>query len=543
MNNKNNYLQLENITKQYDDGYIAIKDININVRKGDFVTLLGPSGCGKTTILKIIAGFEQATGGRVIVDGLDIKDLPINQRPTATVFQDYALFPNMNVYENIAYGLKAMRKSLKEVSQKIKDESYEIYRTAAKKAHMIINKLEPKQMRLLKSINKIEFKYNISSELFNIKNMRHAQYVMKLNYFLKKQREKLGENYQFKISLTNRWLEFTNLIKKTFFNYNKPVQYTIPKNATKYEKLFYELRRWYLFKKPLDKKIDHLRNQYNDLDQWRSYWQNYPEVESEKFKKRNISRKLKEEEINYRVENMIELVGLVGNEHKMPNELSGGMQQRVALARALVVEPDILLLDEPLSALDAKVRKQMQVELKRLHQELGLTFILVTHDQEEALALSNRVVVMSKGRIEQVDSPKKIYDAPKNEWVASFIGKTNIFNGTYIGKNKLTFAGEIFKINIDSTKKIPLNTDIKFMIRPEDINIVLPEKGFIKVRVAQVLYKGQMYEVRCLWKKNEIFIETLQNVKSGELIGLKWDINCIHTIVDKKKQNPNEMKI
>jgi spermidine/putrescine transport system ATP-binding protein len=204
MNNKANYLQLQNITKQYDDGYVAIKDININIRKGDFVTLLGPSGCGKTTILKIIAGFEHPTNGRIIVDGIDIKELPINQRPTATVFQDYALFPNMNVYDNIAYGLKAMRKPLKEVSQKIKDESYGVYRSAAKKAHSVINKIENKEIRLLKEINRAEAKYEIAPELINIRNMRHAQYIIKQNYFLKKQQAKFGENSEIKISFYNR---------------------------------------------------------------------------------------------------------------------------------------------------------------------------------------------------------------------------------------------------------------------------------------------------------------------------------------------------
>jgi spermidine/putrescine transport system ATP-binding protein len=204
MNNKNNYLQLENITKQYDDGYVAVKDINIKIHKGDFVTLLGPSGCGKTTILKIIAGFEMPTNGRVVIDGVDIKELPINQRPTATVFQDYALFPNMNVYDNIAYGLKAMRKPLKEISQKIKNESYNIYRNAAKKAHVIINKLETKEIKLLKDINKTEFKYSFAPELSNIKDMRYAQYVMKQDYFLKKQQAKYGENARFKISFSNR---------------------------------------------------------------------------------------------------------------------------------------------------------------------------------------------------------------------------------------------------------------------------------------------------------------------------------------------------
>jgi spermidine/putrescine transport system ATP-binding protein len=208
MNNTSNYLQLQNITKKYDDGYIAIKDVNINMRKGDFVTILGPSGCGKTTILKIIAGFEQPSDGRIIVDGIDIKELPINQRPTATVFQDYALFPNMNVYDNIAYGLKAMRKPLKEISQKIKDESYNVYRKAAQKAHSEINRIEFNEIRLLREINKIKSKYANFIELENIKDMRHAQYVIKCDYFLKKQQAKYGEDKQFKISTYNHWLEF-----------------------------------------------------------------------------------------------------------------------------------------------------------------------------------------------------------------------------------------------------------------------------------------------------------------------------------------------
>jgi spermidine/putrescine transport system ATP-binding protein len=179
--------------------------------------------------------------------------------------------------------------------------------------------------------------------------------------------------------------------------------------------LYLELRKWYLYKLPIDAKYDRLTFQYNRLDKLSSYWQNFPMTSQESFKKKNTSRKLTRDEIKNKANQIIELVGLQGNENKYPNELSGGMQQRVALARALVVEPDILLLDEPLSALDAKVRQQMQLELKRLHNELGITFILVTHDQEEALTLSSKVVVMSKGRVEQIDTPKRIYDSPRNE--------------------------------------------------------------------------------------------------------------------------------
>jgi spermidine/putrescine transport system ATP-binding protein len=218
----------------------------------------------------------------------------------------------------------------------------------------------------------------------------------------------------------------------------------------------------------------------------------------ENFERHNISRKLTKDEIKKKARTIIDLVGLDGSEKKYPSELSGGMQQRVALARALVVEPEIILLDEPLSALDAKVRQFMQIELKRIHHELGLTFILVTHDQEEALTLSNKVVVMSKGRVEQIDSPKKIYDNPRNEWVANFIGKANLFDGEYIGKAKITFSDETFKVDDQVVSKFTINSKIKFVIRPEDIRIVTFGKGIINGRVSQVIYKGVMNDIRCI---------------------------------------------
>jgi spermidine/putrescine transport system ATP-binding protein len=204
MPNKRNYLQLIGLTKAYDNGYVVVKDININIDKGEFVTLLGPSGCGKTTILKMIAGFELPTNGQIKVDGIDIKELPVNQRPTATVFQDYALFPNMTVYQNITYGLKAMRKPLRNISPKVKNDGHKIYSNATKKAAGEIKNIQKQQMKLLREISKVENMYLIYQEVENIKNMRYAQFMMKSEYFLKKLHNALGNNTVLKISLKNR---------------------------------------------------------------------------------------------------------------------------------------------------------------------------------------------------------------------------------------------------------------------------------------------------------------------------------------------------
>jgi spermidine/putrescine transport system ATP-binding protein len=202
--NKKNYIQLVKVAKAYDDGYVAVKDININITQGEFVTLLGPSGCGKTTILKMLAGFEQPTSGKIIVDELDIKNLPVNQRPTATVFQDYALFPNMNVFENIAYGLKVMRKPLRNISDKVKERQEKIYRDAIKKAANEIKKIKNQQIELLREIVKIESQYAIHPEVMNIKDIRHLQYTTKNEYLLTRLRREQGDNANFKISFNMR---------------------------------------------------------------------------------------------------------------------------------------------------------------------------------------------------------------------------------------------------------------------------------------------------------------------------------------------------
>jgi spermidine/putrescine transport system ATP-binding protein len=208
------YIQLIDIKKVYDDGYIAVQDINIAINKGEFVTLLGPSGCGKTTILKMLAGFDMPTNGRILVDGVDIKELPINQRPTATVFQDYALFPNMNVKQNIAYGLKVMRKQLKDVSIELKEKSENIYRLAVKRAAVEIKKIEVQQNRILRQLVRLDDQYKVYQEVENIKRMRYVQFNMKRDCFLKKLREQTTATADLKLSRVNKNREFRYILNQ-----------------------------------------------------------------------------------------------------------------------------------------------------------------------------------------------------------------------------------------------------------------------------------------------------------------------------------------
>ncbi len=233
---------------------------------------------------------------------------------------------------------------------------------------------------------------------------------------------------------------------------------------------------------------------------------------------------------------MINLVGLKGKENLYPEDLSGGMKQRVALARALVVEPDIILLDEPLSALDAKVRVEMQNELKRMHNQLKLTFILVTHDQQEALSLSNKIVVMSKGVIEQVGSPKSIYDTPSSLWVAKFIGSANIFQGQYLGNKKVQLFDKTFVCRESSNlKQINKNDLVDVIVRPEDVIVVKPKNGVFCARVTHSTYKGEMFEVKCTYKKNVFILKTTKNIKIGDLIGIKFTENSLHLIPNREQ--------
>jgi len=355
-------IELVNVSKTFD-GTSVIEGINLYIRKGEFVTLLGPSGCGKTTTLRMIAGFDLPTSGKILLNGKDISNLPPNKRPINTVFQRYALFPHLNIYENIAFGLK-----LKKVTNTYINDS-------------------------------------------------------------------TGETY------------------------------------TKQEKLT-------------------------------------------------------KAEIKEKVKKALELVDLAGFEKRSVSTLSGGQQQRVAIARAIVNEPEILLLDEPLGALDLKMRKEMQLELKEMHKKLGLTFIYVTHDQEEALTMSDTIVVMADGAIQQIGTPTDIYNEPANAFVADFIGESNIFNATYEGNKKVKFCGKVF----DCEDVFEKNEPVDVVVRPEDVEMVPPENGMLKGTVISVVFKGIHYQIVAKVGKNEIEIQSTHTPKEGEKIGLNIYPDGIHVM-------------
>ena len=340
----NKLIELKNLTKNFDDQQV-LRGINLDIHENEFLTLLGPSGCGKTTTLRIIAGFEEPSDGQVLFGGIEISKVPPYKREVNTVFQKYALFPHMNVFDNIAFGLH---------------------------------------------------------------------------------------------------------IKK------------------------------------MDKTV-----------------------------------------IRQKVERMLVLVGLEGFGSRDVTLLSGGQQQRVAIARALVNEPKVLLLDEPLGALDAKMRKEMQRELKKIQQEVGITFIYVTHDQEEALSMSDTVVVMNDGEIQQIGSPTDIYNEPENRFVAKFIGESNIIEGTMIRDYLVEFDGYQF-VCVD--KGFEDNEPIEVVLRPEDLDIVTPEKAKLTGTVRSVTFKGVHYEILVETDQRVYMVHTTDYAEVGLEVGLLFGPEDIHVM-------------
>ena len=335
-------INLTDISKSYD-GELILDHINLQIHDKEFVTLLGPSGCGKTTTLRIIGGFETPDTGNVYFDGKSVKDIPPHQRPVNTVFQKYALFPHLNVFENIAFGLR---------------------------------------------------------------------------------------------------------LKKT-----------------------------------------------------------------------------PEETIREKVKEALSLVNLKGFERRRVTTLSGGQQQRVAIARALVNEPEVLLLDEPLGALDLKLRKDMQNELKKMQKATGITFIYVTHDQEEALSMSDIVVVMANGQIQQIGSPTDIYNEPENAFVADFIGESNIIDGVMLKDYKVRFSGHTFEC-VDAG--FEPNQPVDVVVRPEDVDVVTPDKGMLEGIVTSVTFKGVHWEIIVDINGFKWMIQTTDFVAEGEHIGLYIEPEAIH---------------
>ncbi len=340
----NTLIELNNITKTFDDQQV-LKGINLKINENEFLTLLGPSGCGKTTTLRIIAGFDEADSGMLLFNGIEISKLPPYKREVNTVFQKYALFPHLNVEENIAFGLK---------------------------------------------------------------------------------------------------------LKKT------------------------------------EKSV-----------------------------------------IEQKVKKMLKLVGLSGYEKRDVTSLSGGQQQRVAIARALINEPKVLLLDEPLGALDARLRKEMQTELKKIQKEVGITFIYVTHDQEEALSMSDTVVVMNDGYIQQIGTPTDVYNEPENRFVASFIGESNIIEGRMLRDCLVEFDGFEFECVDKGFKE---NEEAEIVLRPEDIDIVKPKCAKIVGTVESVVFKGVHYEIMVKTDMRRFMIHTTDFYEVGLEVGLTFGPEDIHVM-------------
>ena len=355
-------IRLEGIVKSFDDT-IVLNGIDLSVDENEFVTLLGPSGCGKTTTLRIIAGFEKPDKGRVFFEGKDITDMPANQRPVNTVFQNYALFPHMSVGENIAFSLRVKNKSEKEISKKVAEA--------------------------------------------------------------------------------------------------------------------------------------------------------------------------------------LKLVNLKGFENRRIDQLSGGQQQRIAMARAIVNEPRVLLLDEPLGALDLKLRQEMEYELVRLKKELGITFIYITHDQEEALTMSDKVVVMNEGYIQQEGTPQEIYDEPVNAFVADFIGDSNILSGQMVEEKVVRIDGTDFPCIDGSEEGFPPRRRVDVVIRPEDIDIVPYGKGQWNGTITSKLFLGVHYEilVQCEHGKVEWLLQNYDQHDVGEKIGMKVDPENIQIMHKPKSEAEKSIEL
>ena len=472
-------VELKGISKSYGDNVI-LEDLNLSINENEFVTLLGPSGCGKTTTLRIIGGFETMQKGSLLLDGEEIGNIPTHKRPINTVFQRYALFPHLNIYDNVAFGLR----------NNVYSNVYDIG---------VYNLLQDYGFdeEEIDSVRRILEKYLKPSDVKNaaIEYFKGYCKVFKIEEAIKAiKKEFKNETKENVIKKFDEILKENNVKSNT--NETENPVYEVTYDGASFKEL------------------------YNSLISACK--------ESDTFYKIIVKlqdRKFKEETIKREVTKALELVNLPGYENRQISSLSGGQMQRIAIARAIVNKPRILLLDEPLAALDLKVREKMRYELKEMQRNLGITFIFVTHDQEEAMVMSDTVVVMNNGEIQQIGRPEDIYNEPVNKFVASFIGQSNIFRGKYLGDDRLEALGRKWRVDVNDFEK---GEDIYCIVEKEDFDVVPLESAKIKGIVKKAKFNKNHYELVVDVNGHELNVNTPNKHVVDEEIGFTVDPQNIY---------------
>ena len=501
-------IELKNIVKSFDDE-VVVNNLNLYINENEFITLVGPSGCGKTTTLRMIGGFETPDSGEIVLNGEVVNNIPAYQRPINTVFQRYALFPHLNVFDNVAFGLRNYNRIFEELKSDVR-KRYEKERKA------LINKLNSKSTS---KEEKAEIKYRLKEIRKEIKE----QILIEKEKLVEARLEEVEKRYEKKFNELEARIEELENVDESVIEEAKE------KLAELEDKIKQEAKNKLNKQKIYDKYKEELaelrRVAYSeDLEAAESELKLAHKHYAEEIKSAK-SLMMSKHHIKEAVEEALKLVKLEGFEKRKINQLSGGQQQRVAIARAIVNKPKILLLDEPLAALDLKLRQNMQYELKEMQRQLGITFIFVTHDQEEALTMSDTVVVMDKGVIQQIGTPEDIYNEPKNRFVASFIGESNIIRGKYLGNRKVEFMGAVFDC-VDDNFEVGEECDV--VIRPEDFDVVDLEEAKLVGVVDATLFKGVHFEICAIVNGQEFVLHKYENVNVGDKIGLSVDPYEIH---------------
>jgi len=501
-------IELKNIVKSFDDE-VVVNNLNLYINENEFITLVGPSGCGKTTTLRMIGGFETPDSGEIVLNGEVVNNIPAYQRPINTVFQRYALFPHLNVFDNVAFGLRNYNRIFEELKSDVR-KRYEKERKA------LINKLNSKSTS---KEEKAEIKYRLKEIRKEIKE----QILIEKEKLVEARLEEVEKRYEKKFNELEARIEELENVDESIIEEAKE------KLAELEDKIKQEAKNKLNKQKIYDKYKEELaelrRVAYSeDLEAAESELKLAHKHYAEEIKSAK-SLMMSKHHIKEAVEEALKLVKLEGFEKRKINQLSGGQQQRVAIARAIVNKPKILLLDEPLAALDLKLRQNMQYELKEMQRQLGITFIFVTHDQEEALTMSDTVVVMDKGVIQQIGTPEDIYNEPKNRFVASFIGESNIIRGKYLGNRKVEFMGAVFDC-VDDNFEVGEECDV--VIRPEDFDVVDLEEAKLVGVVDATLFKGVHFEICAIVNGQEFVLHKYENVNVGDKIGLSVDPYEIH---------------